>query len=161
MLGQLVMTTDRGDAAAKALNRAVGGGKPRKQTPHSTRPMSSSDSRDPQSVGNAMDELISQRGWKQESAGAQVVTQWTNIVGEDLASHVIPETFDEGILVLRAESTTWATQVRLMLPQLRKNIDLAVGTGVVSDIRIQGPQGPTWKAGLRHVKGRGPRDTYG
>ena len=125
------MTTDRGDAAAKALNRAVGGGKTRKKSPTSKRPVSSSDSRDPQTLGNAMDELIAQRGWQQESAGAQVLTQWTQIVGEDVASHVIPETFESGILVLRAESTTWATQVRLMLPQLRKNIDRAVGTGVV------------------------------
>lgn len=155
------MTTDRGDAAAKALNRAVGGGKTRKKNPLSKRPVSSLDSRDPQTLGNAMDELIAHRGWKQESAGAQVLTQWTQIVGEDLASHVVPDTFEAGILVLRAESTTWATQVRLMLPQLRKNIDTAVGTGVVSDIRIQGPQGPSWKAGPRHVKGRGPRDTYG
>ena len=74
---------------------------------------------------------------------------------------LVPESFEEGILILAAESTTWATQVRLMLPQLRKNIDAAVGTGVVSDIRIQGPQGPSWKSGPRHVKGRGPRDTYG
>ena len=155
------MTTDRGDAAAKALRRAVGGGKTRKKNPMSKRPVSSLDSRDPQTLGNAMDELIAHRGWKQESAGAQVLTQWTQIVGEDLASHVVPETFEAGILVLRAESTTWATQVRLMLPQLRKNIDAAVGTGVVSDIRIQGPQGPSWKSGPRHVKGRGPRDTYG
>lgn len=155
------MTTDRGDAAAKALSRAVGGGKPRKKPANSKRPTSSSDSRDPQTVGSAVDDLIAQRGWKQESAGAQVLTQWTQIVGDDLASHVVPESFEQGILILAAESTTWATQVRLMLPQLRKNIDAAVGTGVVSDIRIQGPKGPSWKSGPRHVKGRGPRDTYG
>ena len=155
------MTTERGDAAAKALSRAVGAGKPRKKPSNSNRPVSSSDSRDPQTLGNAVDDLIAQRGWKQDSAGAQVVTQWAQIVGEDLASHVVPESFEQGILILAAESTTWATQVRLMLPQLRKNIDAAVGTGVVSDIRILGPQGPSWKSGLRHVKGRGPRDTYG
>ena len=63
--------------------------------------------------------------------------------------------------MLRAESTAWATQVRLLLPNLRTAIDTALGTGVISDISVIGPQAPTWVAGPRRVKGRGPRDTYG
>ncbi|MFA7323080.1 MAG: DciA family protein [Candidatus Nanopelagicales bacterium] len=155
------MTTDRGDAAAKALNRAVGGGTSRRKSSKGTRPASSSTSRDPQPIGDAVSELIAQRGWTQERAGAQVTTLWPQIVGADLASHVTPASFDEGVLTLQADSTTWATQVRHLLPQLRKAIDTSVGSGVVTDIRILGPAGPTWKSGLRHVKGRGPRDTYG
>ncbi len=149
-----------GDAAAKALNRAVGSGKPRSKS-RSRRPAGSSDSRDPLALGDAVGELISTRGWTRERAGAQVTALWPEIVGPDLASHVVPESFVDGVLTLRAESTTWATQVRYLLPTLRTTIDEAVGQGVVTDIRIQGPQGPSWKSGPRHVKGRGPRDTYG
>ena len=158
------MTSERGDvsaggdAAAKALNRAVGGGRQRAKG-KARRPSGGSDSRDPLPLGDAVGELISNRGWTRDRAGAQVTVQWPEIVGEDLASHVAPESFVDG--VLRAESTTWATQVRLLLPTLRATIDTAVGAGVVTDIRIQGPQGPSWKSGARHVKGRGPRDTYG
>jgi predicted nucleic acid-binding Zn ribbon protein len=155
------MTTDRGDAAAKALRRATGGGAPRRQQTRTKRPASSSTSRDPQPIGDAVSELIVQRGWTQERAGAQVTSQWPQIVGDDLASHVVPTSFEEGVLVLQAESTTWATQVRHLLPQLRRTIDEAVGSGVVTDIRIQGPAAPSWKSGPRHVQGRGPRDTYG
>ncbi len=149
-----------GDAAAKALNRAVGGGRQRSKS-QGKRPARTSDSRDPLPLGDAVGELMSNRGWNRDRAGAQVTALWPEIVGEDLASHVVPESFVDGILTLRAESTTWATQVRYLLPTLRTTIDAAVGAGVVSDIRIQGPQGPSWKSGARHVKGRGPRDTYG
>ncbi len=149
-----------GDAAAKALNRAVGGGKQRSKA-RGKRQVSSSDSRDPLALGEAVGELISNRGWTRERAAAQVTVLWPEIVGADLAGHVIPESFVDGVLTLRAESTTWATQVRYLLPTLRTAIDTAVGQGVVTDIRIQGPQGPSWKSGPRHVKGRGPRDTYG
>ncbi len=40
---------------------------------------------------------------------------------------------------------------------------LAVGVGkdVVRRIRVVGPSGPSWRHGPRHVRGRGPRDTYG
>jgi predicted nucleic acid-binding Zn ribbon protein len=66
-----------------------------------------------------------------------------------------------GELALSATSTTWATQVRLLLPELQRAVDAAVGRGVVTRIVVQGPQGPTWRSGSRRVKGRGPRDTYG
>ena len=80
---------------------------------------------------------------------ALLFTHWPQIVGEDLASHVSPETFDDGRLVLRAESTAWATQVRHLLPGLHRAVDDRVGRGVVREIVVLGPVGPTWKAGDR------------
>ena len=154
------MASEHGDAAARALHRAVGGGKPRSKSV-GKRPSGSSDSRDPLPIGDAVGELVSERGWTRERAAAQVTAQWPQIVGPDLAGHVVPESFADGVLTLRAESTAWATQVRYLLPTLRTAIDGAVGQAVVSDIRILGPQAPSWKTGPRHVKGRGPRDTYG
>jgi predicted nucleic acid-binding Zn ribbon protein len=37
----------------------------------------------------------------------------------------------------------------------------AVGKDVVRRIRVVAPSGPSWRHGPRHVRGRGPRDTYG
>ena len=82
-------------------------------------------------------------------------------MGPDLAAHVAPETFDDGRLVLRAESTAWATQVRHLLPGVQRAVDDRVGRGIVREIAVLGPAGPSWKAGPLRVKGRGPRDTYG
>jgi predicted nucleic acid-binding Zn ribbon protein len=31
----------------------------------------------------------------------------------------------------------------------------------VTDLTVLGPTAPSWVKGPRHVKGRGPRDTYG
>lgn len=147
------------DAAASALRRATTSGKPRKGK--AAKPMKRSSDRDPTRIGDAVDALLAERGWARASAAATVASQWAQIVGADLASHVAPESFDDGRLILRAESTAWATQVRLLLPQLRQAIDRAVGPGVVADISVVGPQAPSWKSGPRHVPGRGPRDTYG
>jgi predicted nucleic acid-binding Zn ribbon protein len=89
------------------------------------------------------------------------MARWPQVVGADLADHVVPESFTDGQLILRADSTAWATQVRLLLPQLRTEIDREVGRGLVADISVVGPQAPSWVAGPRRVAGRGPRDTYG
>ena len=40
-------------------------------------------------------------------------------------------------------------------------IAAAVGDGVVTSVKILGPQAPSWKKGRYHIAGRGPRDTYG
>ena len=72
-----------------------------------------------------------------------------------------PETFADGRLVVRTDSTAWATQLRLMQSQLLAKINAAVGQGVVTSLNITGPSAPSWRKGPLHVPGRGPRDTYG
>lgn len=101
------------------------------------------------------------RGWSTDAAAASLTTRWPEIVGADLATHVVPESFHEGELLLRASSTAWATQVRLLLGKVRTSIDSAIGPGIVTKVTVKGPDAPSWVAGLRRVPGRGPRDTYG
>ncbi|MET8796286.1 DciA family protein, partial [Nocardia sp. NPDC004568] len=82
-------------------------------------------------------------------------------VGEDIADHAKPVSLENGVLSIAAESTAWATQLRLLQAQLLAKISAAVGPGVVRSLRISGPTAPSWRKGQRHIRGRGPRDTYG
>ena len=147
-------------AAAEALRRATRSTAPAKGARR--KPSSAAGvSRDPEPIGSVVDRLIVDQGWQDRSAVAVLMSDWAQIVGADIADHVAPASFDDGELVLQAESTAWATQMRLLLPQVQRAVDERVGRGVVRRIRVLGPQGPTWTAGPRRVKGRGPRDTYG
>lgn len=116
---------------------------------------------DPQRVGDVAESLLELRGWSEVVEDAAVVGRWREIVGDAVADHTTVEDFKDGRLVIRASSTPWATQVRLLLGELRMRIAAEVGADRVSEIVVLGPAGPTWKHGLRSVKGRGPRDTYG
>jgi predicted nucleic acid-binding Zn ribbon protein len=88
-------------------------------------------------------------------------------VGEQISSHVSIEDVrlnpngQSGVLILRAESTAWATQVRILIPQIHEQIRADFGADVISEIQVLGPTAPSWKHGLRSTPGRGPRDTYG
>lgn len=62
---------------------------------------------------------------------------------------------------MSADSTAWATQLRMVQAQLLAKIAAAVGDGVVTALKITGPTAPSWRKGRRHIPGRGPRDTYG
>ena len=66
------------------------------------------------------------------------------------------------MLTVRTDSSAWATQLRLMAPQLVAMLNEHLGDGTVTRVKILGPDAPSWKKGLLSVRdGRGPRDTYG
>jgi len=119
------------------------------------------DAGDPELLGETLSRLMVERGWDVPAAVAGVTERWAEIVGADLAEHCRPERFDAGVLLLVAESTAWATQVRLLVPRLHQRIDDVVGGGVVNRIEVRGPSGPDWRRGALRVRGPGPRDTYG
>jgi predicted nucleic acid-binding Zn ribbon protein len=108
-----------------------------------------------------IDSLLDDNGWRDRAAVARLMAEWGAIVGAEVAAHVEPVGFTEGELTLQADSTAWATQVRLLLPTLSRAIDRQVGSGTVGRITVLAPQAPSWVSGPRRVKGRGPRDTYG
>lgn len=87
--------------------------------------------------------------------------RWPAIVGPDLAQHATPVTFTDGELVVRADSTAWASGLRLQTATLLARLEEEAGPGVVTSLRIVGPSAPSWRKGPRRVAGRGPRDTYG
>lgn len=119
------------------------------------------DDRDPQLVGSTIRDLVAARGWEQTSRAATVLACWDRIVGAELAGHCRPDSVVDGELVLVAETTAWATQLRLLAGTLVARVQAELGPGVVTRVRVQGPTVPGWRHGPRRVNGRGPRDTYG
>jgi predicted nucleic acid-binding Zn ribbon protein len=91
-----------------------------------------------------------------------VFAEWPALVGADVAAHCTPLTLTDGELRITAESTAWATQLRLLGSTLLARLVSELGPEVVTKLVITGPVGPSWKHGGRSVRGaRGPRDTYG
>jgi predicted nucleic acid-binding Zn ribbon protein len=161
-------------AAASALARARRGArdkglrpglKPlrrhRRDAGPQTRSGAGRDGRDPALVGEQLDRLMADRGWQLDVAAGAVMGRWPQIVGPDIAEHVTPVSFELGVLTLRADSTAWATQMRLMASAIIGRIDEEAGPGTVIELTVHGPSAPSWSKGLRRVKGQGPRDTYG
>lgn len=116
---------------------------------------------DPELVGATIGDLLAQRGWNQRVTIASLFARWPELVGNQLAEHCRPRSYDEGRLHVTADSTVWATHLRALAPDLLRRLADELGPNVVQDVRITGPTAPSWRHGPRHVRGRGPRDTYG
>jgi len=125
------------------------------------------DERDPAMLSGSIERLIINKGWDLQVATGKLQGQWGLIVGHDIASNVTIESFNldpsgqSGNLILRAQTSAWATQIRLLLPTISERLGQEIGQGRISEIKVLGPTAPSWKHGQRSVKGRGPRDTYG
>ncbi|MDH2425570.1 DciA family protein [Sphaerisporangium sp. TRM90804] len=120
------------------------------------------DTADPQLFGRAIRELLSDRGWEQPVAVGGVFGRWHEIVGPDLAAHTKPESFADGEVLVVADSTAWATQLRLLASSLVRRLNEELGDGTVRRVKVRGPQnGPRPTGGLRVTGSRGPGDTYG
>jgi predicted nucleic acid-binding Zn ribbon protein len=120
------------------------------------------DDRDPQLLDSTIGRLIAEQGWGTDVRVHGVFTRWEHLVGRDVALHCTPESYADGKLTVRTDSTAWATQMKLLAPTVLRRLNGELGDGTVTVIDVQGPTGPTWKRGLRSVRdGRGPRDTYG
>ncbi|RNG21171.1 DUF721 domain-containing protein [Streptomyces botrytidirepellens] len=122
------------------------------------------DGRDPLPLGAAINRLITERGWEAPAAVGGVMGRWPQMVGPEVAQHCEPQRYDEDarVLTVRCDSTAWATQLRLLAPQLVARLNADLGQGTVRLIKVLGPGGPPRRYGpLRSPGSTGPGDTYG
>ncbi len=120
------------------------------------------DERDPQLLDSTIGRLIADQGWATDVRVHGVFSRWESLVGREVAGHCSPEAFADARLVVRTDSTAWATQMRLLAGTVVRRLNEELGDGTVLAIEVRGPLGPSWKRGPRSVRdGRGPRDTYG
>jgi len=119
------------------------------------------DQRDPATLGAVVDGLVQERNWASTLRSAGIPARWEQIVGAELAGHCRPVRLEAGRLTCVAESTAWATQIRLLSRSLLERLAAELGAGVVTSLHVQGPTAPDWRHGPLRVTGRGPRDTYG
>lgn len=118
--------------------------------------------RDPHPIGLLLSRYIKDMGWTQKIEVASVVARWPEIVGPNVAKNCVVEDFsDDGVLKLRASSSSWASNLRMMTAGIEARISQELGENVVKEIVVKGPEVPSWKRGRLSVRGQGPRDTYG
>jgi predicted nucleic acid-binding Zn ribbon protein len=120
------------------------------------------DDRDPQTLDIALTRVVDDHGWQVDLKVAAMFARWPELVGAEVGAHSRAESFADGKLVVRADSTAWATQLKLLAPAVVRRLNDDLGHGTVVVIEVLGPHAPSWKHGPRSVRdGRGPRDTYG
>ncbi|MEW1753452.1 DciA family protein [Streptomyces angustmyceticus] len=91
------------------------------------------------SLGAAISELLAKNNWL-ASVDDNLVSQWPSMIG-DLAKGLTAIAFDPatGALALRPASTAWATQARLLVPQIIRQVNKHLERETVQTIRLLPP----------------------
>lgn len=151
----------RARAAARAKGLSPGAPRTRVRRADGARSGAGPDGRDPVLFGTMIQRLVAERGWEETTTAAGVLANWDRLVGPEISDHCRPSSLTDGELVLVAESSAWATQLRLLTRTITARLVEQVGAGAVTSIVVRGPVQADWRKGPRRVQGRGPRDTYG
>ncbi len=117
---------------------------------------------DPTLISDVLTNLVSDRQWESGLAEGNLFAQWEKIVGSDIATHTTPISILDSVLLIQCSSTAWATQLQSVHDQLLATISSSAPGALVESLKFTGPTAPSWKKGIRTIRGaRGPRDTYG
>nr|WP_231375933.1 DciA family protein [Corynebacterium aquatimens] len=104
---------------------------------------------------------IRDREWTEKVAHGWVMGNWESLVGAKIAQHTRVEMIKEGTVFISCDQTAWATNLKYMQGTILAAIADKIGPDVITTLHIYPPKTKSWRYGPLHVKGRGPRDTYG
>lgn len=118
---------------------------------------SGKSARDPVRLGDAVLAAASKQGWSGALVEGSLATDWTLIVGPDLASHVTVEAYLPRTkeLVLLADSPGWATQVRLLQRQIIGKVTEHLGAPSVTRLAIRAKSGAERRSFPRRSRSTG------
>ncbi|HEY2428070.1 MAG TPA: DUF721 domain-containing protein, partial [Acidimicrobiales bacterium] len=85
----------------------------------------------PRRLGDDLDVLLRRAGAGGGLSSAPVFTRWSEAVGPAVAAHAHPSALRGRTLVVDVDAPAYATQLRMLIPQLLARLTDLAGPGVV------------------------------
>ncbi|OZG59766.1 hypothetical protein BLEM_2241 [Bifidobacterium lemurum] len=101
--------------------------------------------RDPKGLGAVLTQISGDPTWNTNLMVARLRNHWDQVVGEDIARHSHVASFVDGVLVIRAETGVWATQLTYLIPQLTDTVRERLAGLEVREIKVTGPASMQFK----------------
>ena len=95
------------------------------------------DPPEPRRVGESLDSLASRLGAPAPKALSAVFAKWDEIVGSSLATHTWPVSLVDGVLVVGVDQPAWASQLRFLGADLRRQLAAVTGDDCVQQIEVK------------------------
>lgn len=109
--------------------------------------------REPQTMKNLLGDLGRRLGMRGAIETGVLWKRWSEIVGPGIADHAEPTSLKDGVLRVRADSPTWATEIGYLGAEIARKANAAVGQELVTEVRVW--TGPGKVPGPGSAGGRG------
>ncbi len=91
----------------------------------------------PRPVGDSLAAVARNLGGAGGPALVDLLNRWPAVVGEGLAAHCRPVSLRAGTLTIATDEPAWGAQLGWLEADLRRRLDGALGTGVVTRIAVR------------------------
>ncbi len=95
--------------------------------------------RDPNALCGVLQTFATNNKWDKQLSIAKLRASWSKVVGESIAQHCEISQVVNNVLIIRAQSAVWATQLSYLLPQLKKKINENLAHVDIQEIKVIGP----------------------
>lgn len=92
--------------------------------------------RAPERLSGVLEEVARRQGWTERIRGTPVLSRWRQVVGDDLAARCEPVRLAGGILIVRARSQAWATELGYLRGQIRARANALLGEELVEEVQV-------------------------
>ena len=100
-------------------------------------PMPDADGPAPRRVGQGLDAVLGRLGGGSARVTSLVFSGWAEAVGPGIAVHAVPLTLRGTTLVVAVDGPAYATQLRLLTPQLLARLAELAGPGAVETVEVR------------------------
>ena len=97
----------------------------------------------PEPLGSILAKLFAESHWGEQFHELQALARWREIVGPQIAKQAQPESFKDGILVVRVENSVWLSHLRFLTAELQEKLNREMASPAIKEIRFRlGPVNP-------------------
>lgn len=82
----------------------------------------------------ALKEFFKEKKWSKKIKGYQIISNWENLVGKEIAKSSQPIKIQDKCLFLAVKSNVWANELNLRKGELVEKINREAGEEIISNI---------------------------
>ena len=91
----------------------------------------------PVPLARALEEFVVALGIDGALRKYRVITEWDEVVGEQIARVARPQRIENGVLFVSVSSAPWRAELTLKRTEIIQKLNEAAGGGVLKDIRFR------------------------
>jgi len=89
----------------------------------------------PRPIRTVIDEVFSRPGLKELLSSGRILHLWNAVVGQDIARHTRPRSFQEGRLIVSVDSSVWLAQInRYFKTRILEKLNRELGKPMVKKL---------------------------
>jgi len=94
-----------------------------------------------ESLKNALQRALVERGLEGELRGWDAVKEWARVVGPRIAARSRAVAFQQGTLIVEVDGSAWMQELNVLKRQLIRTLNRELGSATVREVRYVVPRG--------------------